>query len=59
LVIADKGFLIRDILPNNVQLNVPLFLYTAQFRPEQVMLIETIAKARIHVERAIQRIKCY
>ncbi|XP_029348362.1 uncharacterized protein LOC103310650 [Acyrthosiphon pisum] len=59
LILADKGFLIRDILPPNVYLNIPPFLDTPQFTPEQVLLTETIAKARIHVERAIQRIKCY
>jgi len=34
LVIADKGFLIRDILSNNIKLNIPPFLDTAQFTPE-------------------------
>jgi len=36
-----------------------LFLDTPQFTPDQVVQTETIAKARIHIERAIQRIKCY
>jgi len=59
LILADKGFLIRDILPPGVSLNLPPFLDTPQFTPEQVVQTEAIAKARIHVERAIQRIKCY
>ncbi|XP_050056157.1 uncharacterized protein LOC126549819 [Aphis gossypii] len=59
LVLADKGFLIRDILPNGVHLNIPPFLDTPQFTKEQIYLTETIARARIHVERAIRRIKCY
>lgn len=59
LVLADKGFLIQDILPKNIFLNIPPFLDTPQFTPEQVLLTETITKARIQVERAIQRIKCY
>jgi hypothetical protein len=59
LILADKGFLIRDILPPGVSLNLPPFLDTPQFTPEQVLQTEAIAKARIHVERAIQRIKCY
>jgi hypothetical protein len=58
LVLADKGFLIRDILPQGVTLNIPPFLVTPQFTPEQVIETEVIAKARIHIERAIQRIKC-
>jgi len=59
LILADKGFLICDILPPNVYLNIPPFLDTPQFTPEQVLPTETISKARIHIERAIQRIKCY
>ncbi|KAE9522602.1 hypothetical protein AGLY_017024, partial [Aphis glycines] len=59
LVLADKGFLIRDILPNGVHLNIPPFLNTPQFTKEQICLTETIARARIRVERAIHRIKCY
>lgn len=59
LILADKGFLIRDILPPGVHLNIPPFLDTPQFTKEQIYLTETIARARIHVERAIRRIKCY
>lgn len=59
LVIADKGFLIEDLLPNGVALNVPPFLSTPQFTVEQVQQTERIAKARIHVERAIRRMKSY
>lgn len=59
LILADKGFLISDILPAGVSLNIPPFLQTAQFSPEQVRQTECIARARIHVERAIRRMKCY
>lgn len=59
LIIADKGFLIRDILPHGVSLNIPPFLHTPQFTPDQIVQTEIIAKARIHVERAIQRIICF
>ncbi|KAF0755907.1 THAP-type domain-containing protein [Aphis craccivora] len=59
LVMADKGFLIQDILPPGVLLNIPPFLDTPQFTHEQIIQTESIAKARIHIERAIQRIKCY
>jgi len=34
LIIADKGFLIRDILPPGVSLNIPPFLDTPQFTPD-------------------------
>ena len=57
LILADKGFLIQDILPKGVSLNLPPFLTTAQFTPAQAELTVMIARARIHVERAIQRIK--
>lgn len=57
LILADKGFLLKDILPYGVNLNVPPFLTTPQFTREQVRRTESIARARIHIERAINRIK--
>lgn len=36
LVLGDKGFLIADILPQGVSLNIPSFLTTLQFTPQQV-----------------------
>ncbi|XP_076853658.1 uncharacterized protein LOC143508965 [Brachyhypopomus gauderio] len=36
LVIADKGFTIRDILPEGVLLNTPSFLLNGQFTQEEV-----------------------
>lgn len=59
LILADKGFLIKDLLPAGVSLNIPPFLTTPQFTESQVYETQRIAKARIHVERAIRRIKCY
>lgn len=59
LVLADKGFLIGDILPPGVLLNTPPFLLQSQFTVEEAQLTETIAKARIHVERAIRRVKIF
>lgn len=40
-------------------MNIPSFLGTPQFTPNQVLKTFTIAKARVHVERAINRIKGY
>jgi len=57
MVLADKGFLISDILPAGVTLNIPPFLSNAQFSREQCILTRNIARARIHVERANSRIK--
>nr|XP_015837361.1 PREDICTED: uncharacterized protein LOC107398283 isoform X1 [Tribolium castaneum] len=59
MILADKGFLIQNILPPGVTLNIPPFLSNVQFTPEQVKCTENIARARIHVERAIRRLKCY
>lgn len=57
LILADKGFVIRDVLPNSVHLNLPPFLTTPQFTREQVRETELIAKARVHIERVINKIK--
>lgn len=59
LVLADKGFLISDIVPAGVSVNIPPFLDTPQFTPGQVLETRNIARARIHVERAINRVKVY
>jgi len=59
MVLADKGFVISDILPAGVSLNVPPFLTRSQFTKEEVILTTRIARARIHVERAIERLKNY
>ena len=59
MIMADKGFLIQDLLPPGVSLNLPPFLETAQFTPAQAKMTVRIARARIHVERAIRRIKLY
>ena len=58
-VMADKGFNIDDLLRSKgVQLNLPPYLLNhAQLSPEEVKETKTIAKIRIHVERAIRRIK--
>lgn len=57
LILADKGFVIRDILPKDVHLNVPPFLTTPQFTNQQVVETERITRARVHVERCMNRIK--
>ena len=63
-VMADKGFRIHDILPPGVSLNIPPFLCKdasgkKQFTVDQARKTTLIARARVHVERAIQRIKLY
>ena len=56
LILADKGFLIQDILPEGVTVNVPPFLYT-KFTEQEILLTKEIASCRIHVERANERLK--
>jgi len=57
---ADRGFLIDDILPPGVQLNVPPLLNeTGQLSVNERTTTRRIASLRIHVERAMERIKNY
>lgn len=57
MVMADKGFLIHDLMPTGVGLNIPPFLCTPQFTEAEAAATRSIAKSRIHVERAIARVK--
>jgi len=56
---ADKGFLIQDLLaPIGVRLNVPPLLHSnSQMQPKDVAVTKKIAQLRVHVERAIGRVK--
>jgi len=58
-VMADKGFEIEEMLEKRqVGLNLPPFLQSrSRFSSQEVHETKTIAKLRIHVERAIRRIK--
>eukprot|EP00795_Rhopilema_esculentum_P017087 gene17087-8604_t len=57
LILADKGYLITDILPPGVSVNIPQFLYNGKFNSSEIKLTKTIARCRIHVERANARLK--
>jgi len=59
LILADKGFLLHDVIPQGVSVNIPPFLSRQQFTKPQVIETTHIARARIHVEHAIQRLKLY
>ena len=57
-IMADKGFLIDDILPNGVTLNRPPFKGPdQQLSSNDVEETMNIAAVLIHVEREIARIK--
>lgn len=58
-VMADKGFTLYKVLKQrNVGLNIPPFLQSnKQFTAAEVAETQQIAAVRIHVERAIERIK--
>ena len=57
-IMADKGFAIEDLLPLGVSLNITPFLGQAQqMSREDVVKTQVIAALRIHVERAINKIK--
>lgn len=57
LVLADKGFLIQDIVPSGVSVNIPPFLNNGKFTENEIKVTKSIAKCRIHVERANARLK--
>jgi hypothetical protein len=60
LILADKGFTIHSLLPQGVSLNIPSFLRgKTQFTSEEIKLCRRIARSRIHVESANERIKNY
>ena len=56
-IMADRGFLIEDLLPKNVSLNMPPFLKERE-QLELIEIVETrrMASVRIQVARALERI---
>ena len=57
LILADKGFLFQDIVPKGVSVNIPPFLEHGKFTESEAKLTKSIARCRIHVERANARLK--
>jgi hypothetical protein len=59
LLESNKGFNIEDMLiEKGVHLNLPPYLENqGQFDVKQIRQTKSIAKLRIHVERAIRRLK--
>ncbi|XP_039677800.1 uncharacterized protein LOC120572535 [Perca fluviatilis] len=60
-VMADRGFTIQDLLDERrVSLNIPAFTYRRnQLTNEETTRTMRVANVRIHVERAIQRLKVF
>ena len=59
-VMADRGFDIETDMPNGVELNIPPFLNgQPQLTNDEETVTRKIASVRVHVERAIARIKNY
>ena len=60
-IMADKGFNIeKEINELGLQLNIPPFLQAEpRFSEMEVIRTQTVAKHRIHVERAIGKVKCF
>ena len=57
LILADEGFLIQDMIPSGVSVNIPPFLNNGKFSESEIKVTKGIAKCRIHVERANARLK--
>ena len=59
-VMTDRGFTVEeDLAEKNLKPNIPSFLGTkrAQLTAGEVTATRRIAEARVHVERAIERLK--
>ena len=60
MILADKGFMIHDLIPKNVFLNLPPFLLgKSQFTKSEAIFTWKISGCRIHVEQAIERLRNY
>ena len=59
-IMADRGFELDEDLPEGVLLNIPPFLNgKSQLSLEEENETRRIASVRVHVERAIERVKNY
>lgn len=59
-VMADRGFTIEDwVFQHHAKLNIPAFSHGSQLSEEEVTRTRRLARVRIHVERAIRRLKVF
>jgi hypothetical protein len=60
IIMADRGFNIREpLLAKKATLNMPAFSHGKQLSAKAVMRSRKIASVRVHVERAIGRMKSF
>jgi len=59
MVLVDKGFMVNDLVPQGVSVNIPPLLVGKQFTRQEVKLTYEIARARIIIERVNERVKNY
>ena len=50
LILADKEFLIQDLVPRGVSVNIPPFLNNGKLTESEARATKSIARCRIHVE---------
>ncbi|KAK7461581.1 hypothetical protein BaRGS_00038666 [Batillaria attramentaria] len=59
-IMADRGFTIEDwVFEKHAKLNIPAFSHGHQLTEEEVASTRRLANVRIHVERAIRRLKVF
>ena len=59
-IMVDHGFLTRDLLPDGVTLAMPSFMEgRPQLPDKEEVTSRQIASTRVHVERAIRRMKVW
>ena len=60
-ILVDRGFTVQDLVSAaNIKVLHPPFLGgRTRLSPEEELLFKLIAHARVHVERAIRKIKCF
>ena len=57
MILVDKEFLIQDIVPCRVSVNIPPFLNNGTFTESEAKATKAIATCQIHVERTNARLK--
>ena len=60
LILADKGFVINDILPKHGFLDIPAFLSgKTKYTKEEAIHSRDLSRCKIHAERASEQLRDY